>query len=119
MAYDPSEPEPPALPTRRQICVRDVSWHTQQPVLMSVGWASRNSGSIVARHEWKGLGKLGNHLEDWVDKQSAEYKEKPAQSAYQSAAAAATAPESRSSRARTIPGAYEDDEDEDEWTDEE
>lgn len=39
---------------------------------MSVGWEGRRVGSVVARHEWKGLSKLSHSLEDWVDKQKAE-----------------------------------------------
>jgi WD repeat-containing protein 23 len=106
MAYDPCEPEPPrrAPGGARTVCVRDVSWHAQQPVLLSVGWANRRSGSVVARHEWKGLGKLGGRLEDWVDKQGAEYAER----ARRAPAAAAT----------RVPGAF-DSGDEDAWTDEE
>jgi WD repeat-containing protein 23 len=70
---------------------------------MSVGWANRRSGSIVARHEWKGLSKLGHRLEDWVDRESAEYAER-------------TRPRPTNVR---IPGAFVDDEDDEAWTDDE
>lgn len=39
---------------------------------MSAGWESSRGGSIVARHEWKGLTKFGNKLEDWVAKIEAD-----------------------------------------------
>jgi WD repeat-containing protein 23 len=92
MSYDPSEPEPDNVVSSGRVCVRDVSWHSQQPVLMSVGWeGGRYGGSIVARHEWKGLSKMGNRLEDWVQKHEAEAAER-----------------SRTSRAHTIPGQFFD-----------
>jgi DDB1- and CUL4-associated factor 11 len=127
MAYDPSEPEPPALKRqeREDVCVRDVSWHSQvrsshlsalslwltprqEPILMSVGWKNRRSGSNVVRHEWKGLSKLGNRVEDWVDRESAEYVER------------SRAPATRSATGQ-IPGAYVDSdmaEEDSDWTDE-
>jgi len=69
MSFDPSgaEPEPTGGP-RPDVCVRDVSWHTQEPVMLSVGWESGRGGSIVARHEWKGLSKRPGALEDLVEK---------------------------------------------------
>ncbi|KAI6047837.1 WD40-repeat-containing domain protein [Pisolithus marmoratus] len=55
------------------VCVRDVSWSSTEPVMMSVGWeGSPTGGSIVARHEWKGLSKMSYSLEDWTEKQRAE-----------------------------------------------
>ena len=40
---------------------------------MSVGWeSSRVGGSIVARHEWKGLSKMAYSLEDFTEKQRTE-----------------------------------------------
>jgi WD repeat-containing protein 23 len=117
LAYDPSEPEPPSLNSARGACVRDVSWHSSQPVLMSVAWATRHEGSIVARHEWKGLGKMSQRLEDWVDKQSAEYIEQTRASEAKQARAA-------EARSRRLPGAFEeedidDDDDGDYVSDEE
>lgn len=39
---------------------------------MSAGWESGRGGSIVARHEWKGLSKMPGALEDWVEKRNQE-----------------------------------------------
>ena len=40
---------------------------------MSTGWESGSNGSIVARHEWKGLSKARQgSLEDWVEKERQE-----------------------------------------------
>lgn len=89
MTFDSSGPEPdPTSGLHANVCVRDVSWHSQvslslpmqlyeshdsqEPVLMSAGWESGRGGSIVARHEWKGLSKLHGSLEDWVEKNSQE-----------------------------------------------
>ena len=58
-----------------QNVVRDVSWHPQQPVLMSCAWRDRSRKSHVSRHEWKGLGKFGGKLEDWVEKSQRESAE--------------------------------------------
>ncbi|KAL4241704.1 DDB1- and CUL4-associated factor [Abortiporus biennis] len=78
MSFDPSGPVPQSSSQsdpRRRICVRDVSWHSQQPILMSAGWLGSGWGmreaSIVARHEWKGLAKMNYSLEDYVAKQAA------------------------------------------------
>ncbi|PIL31836.1 hypothetical protein GSI_06540 [Ganoderma sinense ZZ0214-1] len=81
MALDPSAPDPQDItPARVRPCVRDVSWHSQQPILMSTGWLGRHwgmsEGSVVARHEWKGLSKLRNSLEDHVEKQKLERAER-------------------------------------------
>ncbi|KZT30917.1 WD40 repeat-like protein [Neolentinus lepideus HHB14362 ss-1] len=77
MAFDPSDKELPisASAYRDRTCVRDVSWHSKEPVMMSVGW-NGGRGSIVARHEWKGLTKMGNNLEDWSEKQKLERDER-------------------------------------------
>ncbi|KAK0536068.1 hypothetical protein OC842_002106 [Tilletia horrida] len=50
-------------------CVRDVSWHSAEPSMMSTAWdgASRSRGSI-AKHEWKDFGKRGLSLEDALEK---------------------------------------------------
>ena len=58
-----------------QSVVRDVSWHSQQPVLMACAWGDRFRRSHVSRHEWKGVGKLGGKLEDWVEKAQRESAE--------------------------------------------
>ncbi len=43
--------------------------------MMSAAWANSRGGSILARHEWKGLQKMGGSLEDWVLKQADEAAE--------------------------------------------
>ncbi|KAF7972185.1 hypothetical protein HWV62_18770 [Athelia sp. TMB] len=97
MSFDPSAPEPePLAGGRHRVCVRDVSWHSQEPVIMSVAWESGRGGSTVARHEWKGLSKMKHKLEDWVEKERAESGERR-----------------RHPLTRHVPGAFTDDEDED------
>lgn len=39
--------------------------------MMSVGWEGSRHGSVLARHEWKGLSKMGNTLEDYLERQRA------------------------------------------------
>ncbi|KAG8835599.1 hypothetical protein FRC17_002191 [Serendipita sp. 399] len=80
---DPSATEGPIInqSTRRSggypVVVRDVAWHPQEPVLMSSGWAGgARRNSEVAKHEWKGLNKLGGRLEDFVEKEMQEAKER-------------------------------------------
>lgn len=53
--------------------VRDVSWHSSEPALMSTAWDGPDgqSGSI-AKHEWKGFGKNGLSLEDAIERSIAE-----------------------------------------------
>jgi len=75
-----SAPEPELEPYEAprhmgQSVVRDVSWHSQQPVLMSCAWGDRSRKSHVSRHEWKGLGRLGGKLEDWVEMTQRENSE--------------------------------------------
>ncbi|KAG6380983.1 WD40-repeat-containing domain protein [Boletus reticuloceps] len=100
ISYDPSGPEPePLTASRATVCVRDVSWSSREPVLMSVGWeSSRVGGSIVARHEWKGLSKMANSLEDFVEKRRIEISQRAM---------------TRATGYRRVPGAFEED-DEDE-----
>lgn len=79
--------------------------------MMSAGWDSGDGGSILARHEWKGLSKMNGSLEDWVERDETERH--------------ATENVRRSSRLATrrrrdfnlIPGTYldEDEDDEDEY----
>ncbi|GJJ09620.1 hypothetical protein Clacol_003843 [Clathrus columnatus] len=80
ISFDPSEPVPgEKLPGQAPVCVRDVNWHSQEPVIMSVGWESGYGRSSVARHEWKGIGKLGDSmgkLEDFVEKGVLESSER-------------------------------------------
>jgi len=64
ITFDPSAPDPgPKRPNGSHLCVRDVSWHGLEPVIMSCAWESDNSSS-VARHEWKGYGKNAMTIED-------------------------------------------------------
>ncbi|KAI9444682.1 WD40-repeat-containing domain protein [Lactarius indigo] len=78
MAFDPSGLEPRDFKGSKPVCVRDVSWHSKEPVLMSVGWSSGHGGSVVARHEWKGLPKMAGALEDLVEKRRLEGQERSA-----------------------------------------
>ncbi|KAI9507805.1 WD40-repeat-containing domain protein [Russula earlei] len=73
MFFDPSASEVDR-PTgsSRIVSVRDVSWHSKEPVLMSAAWSNGDGGSIVARHEWKGLLKIRGALEDHVEKRRLE-----------------------------------------------
>lgn len=73
ITFDPSAPDvEPTRGARQSACVRDVSWHAQEPVLISAAWSSAEGGSHIARHEWKGLSKMSGRLEDWVQKQREE-----------------------------------------------
>ncbi|KAK1229780.1 hypothetical protein PQX77_001690 [Marasmius sp. AFHP31] len=75
MTVDYDGPEYPRNGIDSGVCVRDVSWHSQQPVMMSAAWESRRTGSTLARHDWKGLSKLGGSLEDWNEKRRLESQE--------------------------------------------
>ncbi len=60
---------------------------------MSAAWESRRDGSVVARHEWKGLLKMQGALEDWNEKTRLEREDRLG-----------------SQRAtRRVPGAFDDD----------
>jgi len=74
MGLDPSAPDSTTASAGFSSCVRDVSWHSREPVLLSAAWSARGH-STVARHEWKGLSKMNGKLEDWVAKKQAENKE--------------------------------------------
>ena len=50
----------------------------QEPVLMSVGWSNGLGGSVVARHEWKGLLKMPGALEDLIERRRLESQERSA-----------------------------------------
>lgn len=68
--------------------------------MMSAGW---DTGSVVARHEWKGLSKMHGGLEDWVERRKQEIAEPSIRrSARQELA-----------RQRAMPGAFGSDEDDD------
>ncbi|KAF9469759.1 WD40-repeat-containing domain protein [Collybia nuda] len=108
MSFDPSAPENEETKgIRSNVCVRDVSWHSQEPVLMSAGWESGRGGSIVARHEWKGLTKMPGALEDWVEKE--------AQEAIESSERVRRSPRlQRRRQAQYIPGAFNNTDEDDE-----
>ena len=66
-------------------------------MLISVGWeSSRVGGSVVARHEWKGLSKMAYALEDFTEKQRTEYEQKAAKQV---------------ASYRRVPGAFEEEDD--------
>ncbi|CAG7847671.1 LEC14B protein [Serendipita indica DSM 11827] len=86
MGYDPSGTEysPSNMVKQRgeyratQLVVRDVAWHSQEPVVMSCSWATQERPySEVAKHEWKGLNKLGGRLEDFIERERQEARERP------------------------------------------
>ncbi|KAJ7663629.1 WD40-repeat-containing domain protein [Mycena rosella] len=118
MTFDPSAPEPGSTyGLESNVCVRDVSWHSQEPVLMSAGWESGRrgwesgrdpwesgrGGSRLARHEWKGLSKMGGSLEDWVEKDAQEGTRRSARMQHLSARG----------RRGTVPGAFGSDDSDD------
>jgi DDB1- and CUL4-associated factor 11 len=84
MPEDPSAPEPRPL-TRHTVrgrprssgCVRDVSWHSGAPAMMSVAWESDRENGSVALHEWKGYGKNAMTLEDVVEQERLANLEQP------------------------------------------
>lgn len=97
MSFDPSESEPPLANRSRTHAsqprarhswmagrtgvVRDVSWHSREPVLMSVAWGSGSyDGGTVARNEWKGMGRNGMTLEDVIERDRANAETAPGQS---------------------------------------
>jgi WD repeat-containing protein 23 len=43
---------------------------------MSVGWSNGLGGSVVVRHEWKGLLKMPGALEDLMEKRRLESQER-------------------------------------------
>lgn len=78
----------------------------QEPVIMSAGWESGRGGSIVARHEWKGLSKMPGALEDWVEKRNQEQSEITSRAGRRRSLRL-------SRRAQQhVPGAFEDEDDE-------
>ncbi|KAI5122355.1 hypothetical protein M0805_004113 [Coniferiporia weirii] len=117
ISFDPSGPELADTHERRMggACVRDVSWHSREPVMFSAAWGA-HGGSTVARHEWKGLSKMGGKLEDWVEKRTDEARENRGQGGISE-----RTPLRRSMRlSNQVPGAYlsneTDDDDDDEYT---
>ncbi|EJC98714.1 WD40 repeat-like protein [Fomitiporia mediterranea MF3/22] len=74
LSFDYSGPELPPKHSGSP-CVRDVTWHSREPVMLSAAWGSHGTSS-VARHEWKGLTKMNHNLEDWVEKMSSEGRER-------------------------------------------
>lgn len=76
-----------------------VTCYVQQPILMSAVWESNRGKSCVARHEWKGLYKMGGRLEDWAEKQRDEAEESRSGTRTQGAS---------TGRAHTMPGSYQE-----------
>jgi DDB1- and CUL4-associated factor 11 len=85
MHYHPSDTHEPleSLQTRPisrvrggMTVVRDVAWNSQEPVLMTCSWAAHSRPSEVAKHEWKGLNKLGGRLEDLAEREVQEAKDR-------------------------------------------
>jgi DDB1- and CUL4-associated factor 11 len=75
--HDPSAPDHPSTENDTYgngvSCVRDVSWHSREPVLMSCAWEGSSSRySTVARHEWKGWSKNAMSLQDIVAREREE-----------------------------------------------
>ena len=67
---------------------------------MSAGWENRSGGTIIARHEYKGLSKMNGALEDWVERENLE------------ASHPSNVPRWRDARRRErrhVPGAYDED----------
>ncbi|KAF8665431.1 hypothetical protein AX16_000450 [Volvariella volvacea WC 439] len=76
LGHNPENYVPSARQRRHaEACVRDVSWHSQEPILLSAGWESNHGGSTVVRHEWEGLSKSRGSIEDWVMKHRLEADE--------------------------------------------
>ena len=76
---------------------------------MSAGWENRSGGTVIARHEYKGLSKMAGALEDWVERQKFEANHTsngPRRSSRLSQNV-------RRHERRSVPGAYDPDEDED------
>ncbi|ESK84092.1 wd repeat protein [Moniliophthora roreri MCA 2997] len=76
ISVDHTGPEFPSTMHDRGVCVRDVSWHSEQPVLISAAWEGTRSGSTLARHDWKGFSKMSGNLDDWNEKQRLESEER-------------------------------------------
>jgi WD repeat-containing protein 23 len=75
-SFSPDGPEPePTAGANSDVCVRDVSWSSKEPVIMSAGWHSERGGTVIARHAFKGLSKLPGGLEDWAEKKRLERSE--------------------------------------------
>jgi WD repeat-containing protein 23 len=89
--------------TLSNTCVRDVSWHSQEPVIMSAGWESRSGGTVIARHEYMGLSKTSGALEDWVERRNLEASHTSARQSNRLF---------QRREQRHVPGAYEPDDEE-------
>lgn len=81
--------------------------------MMSAGWEGGHGRSSVARHEWKGLSKMGGRLEDLLERERAEGRERQHREE--------RTPLRRSVRLsrRQIPGSFQVDNDEDDDEDDE
>lgn len=76
--------------------------------MLSAGWESGRGGSILARHEWKGLSKTPGALEDWVQKRGQEQAELSRRRSSR-----LEQMRNRSDQQQHVPGAFESDEEED------
>lgn len=77
---------------------------------MSAGWENAHGGTVIARHEFKGLSKLPGGLEDWVERQRQEESQNESNAPRRSARLRAAA----QAREQHVPGSfYEIDDDED------
>ena len=74
---------------------------------MSAGWRNGSGGTVIARHEYKGLSKTAGALEDWVERQKLE-----ASHTFNGPRRSSRLSQARGQERRHIPGAYEPDEDE-------
>lgn len=78
---------------------------------MSAGWEGSYGQSLVARHEWKGLSKMGGRLEDYIAKEVEESSE------YQTSMRSQRLVPGQLTITRHLPGHYaviEDDDEDDE-----
>ncbi|KAG8898557.1 hypothetical protein FRB99_007354 [Tulasnella sp. 403] len=70
ISFHPSESDVGTRSSDRMAhVVRDVSWHSQEPILMSCAWDGEYEyAGSVARHEWKGYGRNALTIEDVVER---------------------------------------------------
>lgn len=76
-------------------------------MLVSAAWSSAEGGSHIARHEWKGLSKMAGKIEDWVQKRREEGAE--VESGQRRRSMRLREMEQRRAAARSMPGAFSDD----------
>lgn len=76
---------------------------------MSAGWRNGSGGTVISRHEYKGLSKLAGALEDWVERQKFE----ASHTSNGPRRSSRLMSQARRHEQRHVPGAYEPDEDDD------